>query len=466
MFLFNTPESTPASANSLAAPGITITRPPSTTATRASTPDLQFPSPAQGEYIFPTPPISPPPALFRLDIEEGEIDEDMDTDNDDSDQLLPALDLPPLQQLINHTTKEAATGSKVGISASIIQEFLLKQFLHQRNKSSTSDSADGNISQGSIAPPSSPSGDPDADAAITLLEISATARAAAETMTSDDSTSDSLASTYEKNTPSLTSASTDPRKKKIIIEKKQVPRWIPIGQHPGPGWTVNCPGTPYYHQFPIPDAGHLFDASYIKIDLNPAYPLIQGTHGKDMPIHSRLLRAKRTIFKPVPPYSSNMIQLFDSTQPFAFAVHNAIDQEGDLSLTASIRHYMWQREQIKSLEEQTITLMRQMESISNNAIETLADLENADAFNRVTNAMSYLGNDGPIKTAEAHDAYNKIMRAEDPTFNYVGEVEEDRMDKRCHKCGIRGHIRANCTYKKRPYSKRNRSAKNSKGLPW
>src|ERR1700754_682739 len=426
------------SEDTLCAPGTTDIS--STTGTRASTPELVYPSPA----------YSPPPALFKLDIEDQDSDMSLE-----EGEILPELDLPGLTQLDNLLHKEVQTDSKVGVAASILREFLLKQFLHQKkSKSATSD--------GSNAPPSSPSVE---GIALNLLEFAATAKAAADVLSSEDpsSSDDTFASTYEKadstsvTSPSSTAAS-DPRQKKFSFADATKPSlWTPIGQHPGKDWTINCPGTAGYYPFPIPDAGHVIDASYVKFDLSPSYPQILGTHGKGLPVHYRLLRAKRSV-TPAGPYSRQQIRLFDPSEPFNHWVLDALVPEGDKSLTASPRHYMWQRDQIRSTEAQLAALMSQMGRLTNDAQESLRDLELANAFARLTDQIDWSGNNNKSNNPEAHEAYIDTTR---DAYNFpdVTPPVLDHKDKRCHRCGIRGHIRAKCPNRKKPYTKKGKNAK-------
>jgi len=165
---------------------------------------------------------------------------------------------------------------------------------------------------------------------------------------------------------------------------------------------------------------------------------------------------------PAGPYTRQQIRLFKPIEPFVHWVEEALEIEGDHSLTAGVHHYMWQCKQIKSIEAQLTALLSEQGRLANDAQEVLKDLEYANAFTRVTDQIAWLKSRTLAPNSEAQDAYADLVHHNDIYCDTPDDLTidiGDHKDKRCHRCGVRGHIRAKCPYRRKPRSKKSKNTK-------
>ena len=222
-------------------------------------------------------------------------------------------------------------------------------------------------------------------------------------------------------------------------------------RHPGQGWEYNDPTSSTYVTFPIiHPTGKVLDATYVKYDLTPAFPQLLGTHSKGQPIHSQLLHPKRSP-RQIDPYSARQKRLFDPKEPCLDWVEEALDRIPDNTLTAGVHHYMYLKKLVDATSTQIQNLLTELRTHTLQADEAMRDLENADAFHRVTTEITWLDKpDWDSYMSQAGKAYTDIVDPENPAHpSYIcrysaHENGNDNPTRRCFRCRLFGHLVKDC----------------------
>jgi hypothetical protein len=159
-------------------------------------------------------------------------------------------------------------------------------------------------------------------------------------------------------------------------------------------------------------SSNVLDTTYVKYDLVPNPPQILGSHGAGQPIHSQVLRPKRAA-QFVNRYTEQQKRLFDPKEPTTDWVIEACDVEGDKTLIAGVTHYMYLKRITDATSAQIHNLMLQLSRDNTAALEALQDLENANAYRRLTAQINWLDRSDDY-SSQAAQAYRDIT-TQDPT---------------------------------------------------
>jgi hypothetical protein len=308
------------------------------------------------------------------------------------------------------------------------------------------------------APPSYPSSDDIADATSLLNRMSVSPVAPpsspaspfpsstpAEYNYSDDD------SCFEKDDPDRKDFRSSPAFQKRNDSLKRL--------HSG-AWFFNDPsavGLPAQQFLISNQSGRLEDATFLRIALDSKPPMIHACHGAGLPTFGRLLR-------PTPvepqlrsgPYSQAQTTLFRQDAPFLKWVEEALYAIGDPTLTAGIRSYRQQIRTAQLTQDEVTRLLGKMGTQMGHTQEALTDLEQANAFGRITEAIQWL-DDPDTLDADAAYAYSRLTastrKPRFPTSTSAATHRQRRASahalkadrkKRCHHCKEPGHIRRNC----------------------
>ena len=277
------------------------------------------------------------------------------------------------------------------------------------------------------------------------------------------------------STTSLTSVTSTFAPTVDTCSSKEHPLCLEDLPAPDGDWHYNKPGARDFVPFPIiHPSGHVLDATYVKYDLVPNSPEILGSHGKGQPTHSQPLRPKRAD-RLVDRYTDRQARLFNIAEPVSKWIEQALLIEGDVTLTAGVHHYQYLKRTADLLSIQTKNLMYQLSTTSSAAAEALRDLQNADAFRRLTEQIDWMDRpyfDDPLSQEE--QSYRDIISSEVPPPSYKPPIHllHPRIDTaspksledahkhanvRCHRCRERGHVVRNCpqvrTRPPKPYAR-------------
>jgi hypothetical protein len=156
------------------------------------------------------------------------------------------------------------------------------------------------------------------------------------------------------------------------------------GAHPGEGWHLNDPLTPYYYPVEIfnPDNYDRINAPYLTFSIHRDHAEVSATYGKGYPIITRTLTPVPVDYF-CPPLTPEQIEILDPKIGFADAVKRIIDDHFPLHLSAAIQRYQYfkhvqykSQKEIQRLKEKEYRYMEK-------AIGELSGLENANVLGRL-----------------------------------------------------------------------------------
>jgi hypothetical protein len=229
-------------------------------------------------------------------------------------------------------------------------------------------------------------------------------------------------------------------------------------------WIYNVPGSSHHHAFLLPNKyGRLEDATFVRYDLKPSFPQVQGTHGKNMPIFSRLLRPIPTKTDRQPgPYSPLQRHLFSAEEPFLKWVEEAMDNIEDPTLKARVWQYCHCLKTAKATQESIIRLTGQLKTHMGHIQEALTDLQFADAFNRIVEEIKWQEEPNDPSISRAFDPIAATYRRYHPQppvqvlrsiavtrtpascYRTPAAAIKKHCKLRCSRCRLMGHIKKHC----------------------
>jgi hypothetical protein len=275
----------------------------------------------------------------------------------------------------------------------------------------------------------------------------------------------------------------------------QAPKMSECGEDPGDGWLYNYYGQMDYYRFIItnPNTNKPCVAPWLKYTFEPANSTVSATFGKDYPIYTRFLRPTpvKYVTQTITPQES---RLFNTEEPFAHAVDFIMQFGAPFDLTAGVVKYRFHRNAANKVQADIKTLQELYLKQLERTMESLSDLENADAVNRLirlknhtaldlspefepfqalntfVNGLNLPGDPGhrhavltrpdspppfrlndvrfPTIIPPVPTELRRDIIIEEPTRRIITmpHREEPRhASKKCYKCGGIGHIRAQCS---------------------
>ena len=239
------------------------------------------------------------------------------------------------------------------------------------------------------------------------------------------------------------------------------------GLFPGDGFQYNEPRFNAFYKVLIenPNTHRYIIAPFIKYHLKPSYPEVSYTWGHGHPIMTRLLT-------PVPvPYrtaqlTADQCALFCSSEPFATAIDEVLEQMDTNDLKAGVIQYRHYRDQCHVLHAKIRNMTDTLMEVEEHQVEALGDLEAANAFGRLRAHLGWFEGklmDSPTadrrlkqifvghKLMEHHIKSVKLIRCQNLWCKYYqwGNHTTDQCDlfKKCCTCKVMGHVTINCPRK-------------------
>lgn len=278
------------------------------------------------------------------------------------------------------------------------------------------------------------------------------------------------------------------------------------GEQPA-GFIVNDPLARDFYKFLIPDpyTGHVVVAPYVSFNLQRQKPTCIGTYGTNFPRFTRSMTAQPVDYLS-PPLTPEQLEILDPTATFAPAINKVLEEYFPCNIVAAVRQYQYFKETEYAIQKVANHLRRKEIAYLERAVCVLSDLENANFLGRLmahldiivqelevlgTGHMSFhhaiKGFENEITNSATDTRPNPFRNTHDPRPEtkrrnaYKGAVIPDLRQttipdffkatpsksltpryhlwprtrlslarhasfdrKKCHKCGVWGHVRRNC----------------------
>ena len=196
------------------------------------------------------------------------------------------------------------------------------------------------------------------------------------------------------------------------------------GEHPGSDWVLNSPGTTHYYRFIIPDPTNCqpIVAPFLLYNLYIARPEVHATFGKGCQIYRRTLQLTPVDYT-CPPLTPEQLCVFDTQEPFAYAVNKVINDYFPHDLSTAI----WQYQHHKQFQYVVQSAIRHLQDKKykhlEKALEVLSDLEDANVLGRLLAHadvidMAFDSND------DHHHAWAQVLS------DFRGHITQSALDPR------------------------------------
>ncbi len=239
------------------------------------------------------------------------------------------------------------------------------------------------------------------------------------------------------------------------------------GLFPGDGFQYNKPRFNAFYKVLIenPKTHRYVVAPFIKYHLKPSYPEVSYTWGHGHPIMTRLLM-------PVPvPYCTALLTadqrtLFCSSEPFATAIDEVLEQMDTNDLKAGVIQYRHYRDQCHVLHTKIQNMSDTLMEVKEHQIKALDNLEAANAFGCLHAHLGWF--EGELMDSPAADRHLKqVFASHTLTERHIKLVKPIRRQdlwckyhqwgnhttnqcnifKKCCTCKVMGHVAINCPRK-------------------
>ena len=266
-------------------------------------------------------------------------------------------------------------------------------------------------------------------------------------------------------------------------------------ERPGPDWRYNQFGDLLYHRFLIPDPNfpnRQLVAPYVRYNMDPAYPQISGTYGLNYPVTTRALRPTPVDYA-CPVLTAEQQRILRSDEIFAPIINYIVEEHCPPDLKAGIINYRYHDNARHALETRVKDLNDRAMQHLEKAMQALDFLEQANVLGRIVPHADEF-DDHPKEYAQffmcfnpfrGQVAYSAVNTRIDPSMTQLialGPPESVRrthipikppaytvqackgptvtankpiqsktynINKRCHRCYRKGHIRRDCPLRTR-----------------
>jgi hypothetical protein len=241
------------------------------------------------------------------------------------------------------------------------------------------------------------------------------------------------------------------------------------GVHPGGLWVENLDSWRTNGSYPVtipePLTGRHDRAPFIRYDLDAESPQIYATRGRNCREYRFPLKAKPVPY-PRPRLTTRQQHLFDSGEEFTTLVDRALQQEGDLSLTAEVQRYRNALYDVQLSARRMVQARQALDDAQWAVRDSANRLAAANAYQRVEPHIfsdpvrdQFLDDGQALNTFHAYYRRNPIARRIESDCKWCGALTHDTQAcytlTKCPHCLDWGHEEMRC---RQPHKRCTRNA--------
>ena len=200
------------------------------------------------------------------------------------------------------------------------------------------------------------------------------------------------------------------------------PFWDYCGEHPGVGWVLNSPGTTHFYRFiiPHPDNGAPIVTPFLQYHIALEGSEVSSTFGQGYTVHKCALRPTPVDYD-APPLTPEQLHIFDTSEPYAYAVSKVVDEYFPYDLLAVVRQYQFYKSTQYALQHTIQTTHVKELKYSEKALKVLSEMENTNVLGHLLANMDVLS----MALAPKPDAHFTCIKA---IRNFDGDITETALD--------------------------------------